>query len=228
MPSVACLVLTSEMIVVYDSAGSVSSCWSGFGNKEVADLGKEQIMIFTYTTLFLLSLPFLFFSNFQLPVFLPGDVLSCAYSKAKQLLTDSCILWMSLANQHKQAACKSACPERGVSSPGWSQVQGGILSWYSSLLRRTGEPVMLSCTLYIMPAEPSCIVLPNAGGFLVSLWKHTLQVDLGHQCPDCCLSSLISLGAINCLDFSAVCWMAISWYCTLIILDVILPTWLWM
>lgn len=117
------------------TAGSVSSCLRVLGNKEVADLEKELITIFIYTTLFLLSLPFLFFQWFSRFCFFPDDVWSCIYSEAKQPLTNRhkwhlCVFYHPVPNRQQ---CKSACCERGLSSPGWSQVQGSILSQYTLL-----------------------------------------------------------------------------------------------
>lgn len=106
--------------------------------------------------------------------FSPAGVWACTYFKAKQPLTwqtvvsSGCLLSASTNRQQ----CKSAHPEGVLSSPGWSQVYGGILSLYTSLLRRTGQRAMLSCTLYIMPAEPSRIVFPSC--CFVSLWKHAV------------------------------------------------------
>lgn len=68
------------------TAGSVSSYLRVLGNKEVADLEKELVTIFIYTTLFLLSLLFLFFSDFN--NFALSLVMSCIYPKAKQSLTN--------------------------------------------------------------------------------------------------------------------------------------------
>lgn len=166
------------------TAGSVSSCSGGFGNKEVAGLEKELTMVFIYTTL-LLSLPFLFFSNFQAPGFFFSLVIShlaLTLKPSSHLLTDTsseCLLSTSTNRQQ----CKSACPERELSSPGWSQVlgvfsagkhhfSGGLGSMWCYLVPCT------SCQLshHALCSQVQLIALSACGNMLSSSGFMTLVV----------------------------------------------------
>lgn len=81
------------------TAGSVSSCLRVLGNKEVADLEKELILIFIYTTL-LLSLPFLFFSDFQhFALTLVMSDLTFTQKPSSHLPADMCDICVSFITQ---------------------------------------------------------------------------------------------------------------------------------
>lgn len=159
--------------------------------------------------------------------------LALTLKSSRHLLMESCILWMSLINQHKQAVMQIHMP--------WGRT---LLTWMITSARGHSQPVhiasqedwgMCDVIWYLVHHAGWAIMhcVPKCSLFLCQpMETRCLQVDLGHcwLIPglDYRLSSLIHSGGINCLDFPAVCWMAIDWYCTSIKLDAILPTWLWM
>lgn len=158
--------------------------------------------------------------------------LAVTVKPSSHLLTDNCILWMSVINQHKQATMKIHVP--------WGRT---LLTWMITSVRGLSQPIHITSQedwgtwdviLYLVHHASWAIThcVPKCSLLQFAVETCCLRVDLGHWWllpgPDYHLSSLICLGAINCLDFSAVCWIAINRYCTLIMSDAILPTGLWM
>lgn len=113
-------------------ARSVSSCLRVLWNKEVRDLEKEPIMAFIYATLFLLSLPFLFFSDFQ------HFALSLVMSHL------AFILKPSFSNRHVGHLCLLSCSAKQAVMQIHLPWERPLLTWMITSAREHFQPVQCS------------------------------------------------------------------------------------